>query len=151
LGGGDYGTITGWFRSEIGAIYGPLVIGAVAVTGASAATAGEEEERILAMVLAHPIRRSQLIASKAAAIGEVVVVIAFATWAGLLVGFALAGGGFTIGHTTALAVQLAFFGFATGDPLTRGVYMPGIIVLGVTTLALTVLAMARIERRDLRA
>jgi len=39
LGGGDYGTITGWFRSEIAAIYGPLVIGALAITGASAASA----------------------------------------------------------------------------------------------------------------
>ena len=42
LGGGDYGTITGWFRSEIASIYGPLVIGALAITGASATTAGEE-------------------------------------------------------------------------------------------------------------
>ena len=33
LGGADYGTITGWFRSEIGSIYGPLVIGALAITG----------------------------------------------------------------------------------------------------------------------
>ena len=30
LGGADYGTITGWFRSEIGAIYGPLLIGVLA-------------------------------------------------------------------------------------------------------------------------
>ena len=59
LGGADYGTITGWFRSEIGSIYGPLVIAALAVTGAAATTAGEEEDRILALVLAHPIRRSR--------------------------------------------------------------------------------------------
>src|SRR6185312_3651009 len=69
LGGADYGTITGWFRGEIAAIYGPLVIGALAINGASAVTAGEEEDGILAVVLAHPIRRSRLIASKATAIG----------------------------------------------------------------------------------
>jgi hypothetical protein len=40
LGGADYGTVTCWFRSEIAIIYGPLVIGALAITGASAATAG---------------------------------------------------------------------------------------------------------------
>jgi ABC-2 type transport system permease protein len=114
LGGGDYGTITGWFRSEIGAIYGPLVIGALAITGASAVTAGEEEDGILALVLAHPIRRSRLIASKAAAIGAVVLIIASSTWIGLLVGVALGGGGIPIAHMAALAVQLAFFGFATG-------------------------------------
>ena len=34
LGGADYGTITGWFRSEIAVIYAPLVIGALAITGA---------------------------------------------------------------------------------------------------------------------
>jgi len=206
LGGGDYGTITGWFRSEIGAIYGPLVIGALAITGATATTAGEEEDRILALVLAHPIRGSRLIAAKAAAIAAIVLIIAFATWTGLLVGVALGGGGITIANMAALAVQLAFFGFATGavaialgagtgrrslatgvaaavaivgwlinsfaplvgaltwlkylspyyyyagrDPLTRGVDVAGVIVLGVVSLLLTALGVVSIERRDLRA
>jgi ABC-2 type transport system permease protein len=114
LGGGDYGTITGWFRSEIAAIYGPLVIGALAITGASAATAGEEESRIMALVLAHPIARSRLVAAKATAIATVVVLIALATWVGLILGVAAGGGGISIGHITGLALQLAFFGFATG-------------------------------------
>ena len=34
LGGADYGTMAGWMRSEIGAVYGPLVIAAMAITGA---------------------------------------------------------------------------------------------------------------------
>ncbi len=114
LGGADYGTITGWFRSEIGIFYGPLVIGALAISGAAASTAGEEEDRILGLVLAHPIRRSRLVAAKAAAIAAIVVTIAFAIWIGLIVGVAVGGGGITIAHMTALAVQLAFFGFATG-------------------------------------
>lgn len=206
LGGGDYGTITGWFRSEIAAIYGPLVIGAVAITGASATTAGEEEDRILGLVLAYPISRPRLVAAKAAAIAGVVLIIALATWAGLIVGVAIGGGGITIAHITALAVQLAFFGVATGavaialgagtgrrslatgvaaavgvvgwlinsfaplvgaiawlkylspfyyyaghDPLTQGVDITGVIVLGVASLLLTGLGMFGIERRDLRA
>jgi ABC-2 type transport system permease protein len=110
LGGADYGTITGWFRSEIAIFYGPLVIGALAITGAAATTAGEEEDRILA----HPIRRSRLLAAKATAIAAIVVTIALAIWIGLIVGVAIGGGGITIAHITALAVQLAFFGFATG-------------------------------------
>ena len=114
LGGADYGTITGWFRSEIAIIYGPLVIAALAITSATATTAGEEEDRILALVLAHPIRRSGLILSKAGAIAAVVVIIAFATWIGLIVGVALGGGGISVGHMTAVAVQLGFFGLATG-------------------------------------
>jgi ABC-2 type transport system permease protein len=114
LGGADYGTMTGWFRSEIAVIYGPLVIGALAITGACAATAGEEEDRILALTLAYPIRRSRLLAAKAVAIAAVVLIIAAATWLGLIIGVAIGGGGISIAHITALAVQLAFFGLATG-------------------------------------
>ena len=115
LGGADYATITGWFRSEIAVIYAPLVIGALAITGATAATAGEEEAGILSLVLAHPIGRARLLASKAAAIAVVVVIVAAAVWMGLIAGVAAGGGGITLGHITALAVQLAFFGLATGS------------------------------------
>jgi ABC-2 type transport system permease protein len=114
LGGADYGTITGWFRSEIAIFYGPLVIGALAITGAAATTAGEEEDGILGLLLAHPIRRSRLLAAKATAIAAIVLIVAFAIWIGLVVGVAVGGGGITLAHITALAVQLAFFGFATG-------------------------------------
>lgn len=204
LGGADYGTVTGWFRSEIAVIYGPLVIGALAITGASATTAGEEEDRILALVLAYPVSRSRLVTAKGVAVATIVLIIALATWIGLIVGVALAGGGITIAHITALAVQLAFFGLATGalaialaagtgrrslatgvaagiailswlinsfaplitgigwlkylslfyyyaghDPLTRGVDIPGVIVLGLVTLLLTGAGVFGIERRDL--
>lgn len=206
LGGADYGTITGWFRSEIGSIYGPLVIGALTITGASAVTAGEEEDHIVEVVLAYPIRRSTLVLAKAVAIAATAVVIAFGTWIGIIVGVALGGGGITLAHMTAFAVQLAFFGFATGaiavalgaatgrrslasgvaaavailgwlingfaplvsglawlkylslfyyyaghDPLASGIGVSGLIVLGALAVVLTGLAMAAIERRDLRA
>jgi ABC-2 type transport system permease protein len=206
LGGADYGTITGWFRSEIAVIYAPLVIGALAITGASAATAGEEEDRILALVLAHPVRRSRLVVAKAAAVAVIVLIIAIAVWVGLILGVAVGGGGISLPHITALAVQLAFFGLATGavalalgagtgrrslanggaaavailgwlvnsfaplvsaiawlkylslfyyysghDPLTRGVGLTGLVVLGLVTLALTAAAVVGFDRRDLRA
>jgi ABC-2 type transport system permease protein len=206
LGGADYGTITGWFRSEIGSVYGPLLIAGLAITGASATTAGEEEDRILGLLLAHPIRRSRLVAAKGAAIAGVVVIIALAAWIGLIAGVALGGGGISIGHLAALCLQLAFLGFATGalalalgagtgrralatavaaavavlgwlingfaplvgaiawlkylsvfyyyaghDPLTRGVDIAGILVLGAFTILLTAVAMISIERRDLHA
>jgi ABC-type transport system involved in multi-copper enzyme maturation permease subunit len=65
-------------------------------------------------LLAHPIRRSRLVAAKAAAIAAVVVIVALATWAGMIVGVAVGGGGISLGHLGAFSVQLAFFGFATG-------------------------------------
>jgi ABC-2 type transport system permease protein len=113
LGGADYGTITGWMRSEIGAVYGPLVVGAVGITAAAGSLAGDEESGILAVVLAHPIARSRLVLEKAGAAAANVVVIALGTFAGLLAGVAVAGGGVAVAHQAALAVHLAFFGFAT--------------------------------------
>ncbi|MGZ4178363.1 MAG: ABC transporter permease subunit [Solirubrobacteraceae bacterium] len=114
LGGADYRTLTGWFRSEIGAVYGPLVIGAVAITSASATTAGEEEDRILALVLAHPVTRGRLVAAKAGAIAVLVVIVAAAAWVGLVGGVALGGGGISVGNTAAFSIHLAFFGLAMG-------------------------------------
>ncbi len=114
LGGADYATLSGWFRSEIGAVYGPLVMGAVAITSAAAITAGEEEDRILALVLAHPITRARLLLAKAGAIVGLVVIIAAAAWVGLLIGVALGGGGISIGNMGAFAIHLAFFGLAIG-------------------------------------
>ena len=114
LGGADYGTVSGWFGSEIGSIYGPLVVGALAITAASATIAGEEEDHILAVVLSYPVRRSRMVASKSAGTACVVAIVSFSTFVGLIVGVAAAGGGVSLGHMAALAVQLAFFGLACG-------------------------------------
>ncbi|HXD64786.1 MAG TPA: ABC transporter permease subunit [Solirubrobacteraceae bacterium] len=206
LGGADYATITGWFRSEIGSVYGPLLMGAVAITAAASITAGEEEDRILALVLAHPITRARLVLAKAGAIAILVVIVAAATWAGLLAGVAIGGGGINVGHITAFAAHLAFFGLTIGavalavgaatgrrtlttgvasgvgivgwlingfaplvggiawlkylspfyyyaghDPLTRGIDVIDLVVLGGVALILTALGMEAFERRDLRA
>jgi hypothetical protein len=43
LGGADYGTLTGWMRSEIGAVYGPLLVAYIGISVATTSTAGEEE------------------------------------------------------------------------------------------------------------
>jgi beta-exotoxin I transport system permease protein len=114
LGGADYGTLAGWMRSEIGAVYGPLVIAATAITAAASSTAGEEEGGILGLVLSHPIGRSHLILAKAAAVSVSVAIIAAGTWLGLVAGVALGGGGIGLGDLAALALHLALFGLATG-------------------------------------
>ena len=114
LGGADYGTLTGWMRSEIGAVYGPLVIAATAIAGAAGATAGEEETGVLGLTLAHPIGRSRLVLSKAAAVAITVALVALGTFLGLVAGVAVAGGGIPVGDLAALALHLAAFGWATG-------------------------------------
>ena len=114
LGGADYGTLTGWIQSEIGAVYGPLVLAAAGITGASTLLAGEEETGILALILAHPVSRRALLLAKAVAVAVAVVTIAVVTWVGLVGGVAIAGGGIAVGKLAALALHLAFFGLATG-------------------------------------
>lgn len=205
LGGADYATITGWYRSEIASFYGPLVVAALAITGAVSTTAGEEEDGVTALVLAHPLGRSRLVASKAGAVAIVVVLLAVATWLGLIAGVALGGGGIGIGNLAAYSLHLAFFGFAIGavglalgagtgrkglaaagaagvalagwlingfaplvdaldwlkyvspfyyyagnDPLTNGVDVVHVAILGVLAAGLTAAGMVGIERRDLR-
>lgn len=112
LGGADYGSIAGWMRSEIGAIYGPLVVAATGIAAAAGLTAGEEESGILGLVLAHPLARASLILAKAAAVAVAVLVVCLGTFLGLLAGVAVAGGGVGAGHLAALCVHLAAFGLA---------------------------------------
>jgi ABC-2 type transport system permease protein len=115
LGGADYATITGWYRSEIASFYGPLLISAVAIAGAVSSTAGEEEDRILALVLAQPVTRTRLVAAKGAAVAAAVAAVAVAAWLGLIAGVALGGGGISVQHLAAYCVHLAFFGLAIGS------------------------------------
>ena len=114
LGGADYGTLIGWYRGEIASVYGPLVFAAVTITGAAGATAGEEEGRILALVLAHPVKRSTLVTAKGAAVAAGALILALVTWLGLVAGVAVAGGGIGLGNLGALSLHLAFYGVASG-------------------------------------
>jgi ABC-2 type transport system permease protein len=113
LGGADYGTITGWMRSEIGAVYGPLVVSFTAISVA-AATAGEEESGILGLTLAYPIERWRLLLAKAAAVAISVALVVLGTFVGLVAGVAVAGGGIGPANIGATAIHLAFFGWAVG-------------------------------------
>ncbi|MGH2893598.1 MAG: hypothetical protein ACRDPM_10090, partial [Solirubrobacteraceae bacterium] len=133
------------------------------------------------------------------------VMIAVASWGGLLAGVAVGGGGIGLGDITAFAIHLAFFGLALGavalavragtgrrtltagvaaavgvagwlingfaplvgaiawlkylslfhyyaghDPLTRGVDVVDLGVLGVVAIVLAAAAGAGLTRRDLR-
>jgi ABC-2 type transport system permease protein len=114
LGGADYGTITGWMRSEIGAVYGPLVVAYTGISVATGSTAGEEEAGILTLILAHPIARSRLVFAKAAAVAVTVAIVALGTYLGLIVGVAVGGGGIALANIGAIALHLMFLGWAVG-------------------------------------
>lgn len=205
LGGADYGTMAGWMRSEIGAVYGPLVIAATAITGATGLTAGEEEDGILGLTLAYPITRSRLVLAKAAAVAVSIALVALGTFVGLIAGVAVGGGGIGLGHLAALTLHLLVFGLAIGalalalaattgrravasgaaaaftllgflvngfaplvdgltwlryvspffyysghDPISNGVDLGHLAVLGAASIALTAIALVGIGRRDVR-
>ena len=114
LGGGDFATIAGWLDTEIASVYGPLVVAGSAIAAAAATLAGEEERRILALVLAHPVPRTGLLLAKAAGIALLTAGLGVACWLGLLIAVALAGGGIGAGKLAALALHLAFLGLAFG-------------------------------------
>jgi len=114
LGGGDFATIAGWLDTEIASVYGPLVVAGSAIAAAAATIAGEEERRILALVLAHPVSRTRLVLAKAAAIALLVAGLGLACWLGLLIAVAMAGGGIGAGKLAALTLHLAFLGLAFG-------------------------------------
>jgi ABC-2 type transport system permease protein len=114
LGGANYSTLSGWLKSEIVSIYGPLVLVGVAITSAAASTAGEEQERILALLLAHPVSRHRLLLAKAAGVAVSVAALGVATWVGLLIAVAVAGGGINAGDLAAQSLHLVFLALVFG-------------------------------------
>jgi beta-exotoxin I transport system permease protein len=114
LGGADYGTLTGWMRSEIGAVYGPLLVAYTGISVASSSTAADEEAGILALTLAYPVARTRWLLAKAAAVLISVAIVSLAMFVGLVVGVAAGGGGIALTNIAALALHLAFFGWAAG-------------------------------------
>jgi ABC-2 type transport system permease protein len=114
LGGADYSTLTGWLQSEIVATYGPLVFCTVAITTAAGTTTGDEDDRVLATLLAHPIARTRLLLAKTLALALLVLAVSVSTWIGLLIGVAVAGGGISAAHLAAQAVHLGLLGLIFG-------------------------------------
>jgi ABC-2 type transport system permease protein len=114
LGGADYSTLTGWLQSEIVATYGPLVFCAVAITTAAATTTGDEDDGVLATLLAHPITRTRLLLGKALALTLLILTVSVATWIGLIIGVAIAGGGISTAHLAAQSAHLGLLGLTLG-------------------------------------
>ena len=114
LGGADYSTVAGWLKSEIVSILGPVIVAGVAISSAAATTAGEEQDRITGLLLAHPVRRSGLLLAKAGAIATATALLGLATFVGLVGAVAAAGGGLGPGALAAQSVHLVFLGLAFG-------------------------------------
>ena len=100
-------------RSEIGAVYGPLLVAYTGISVATGSTAGEEEAGILALIARPPDRAlAPACSRKAAAVAVSVALVALGTLLGLVVGVAVGGGGIALANMAALALHLMFFGWA---------------------------------------
>jgi ABC-2 type transport system permease protein len=114
IGGSDFSTINGWLRTEITSIYGPLVFSGVAIVAATGTIAGEEEDRILSVVLAQPVARSRLLLAKAGAIALELVCLSLAVFVGMLLAVALAGGGISADKLAGATLHLLLLALAIG-------------------------------------
>ena len=123
IGGGDLATIQGWLRAEIMAVYGPVVFAVIAITSATATTAGEEEGHVFALVLAKPVPRRRLLLAKAAAIALLLGALSVAVLVGLRIAVAIAGGGVATAHLAAASLHLLAFGL--GSARSRSPSAPG--------------------------
>lgn len=164
------------YRAEIASVYGPLLVGGLAIASAAGSIAGEDEDRILALVLAHPVTRPALVAAKGLAVGMGVAIVALGAWVGLIAGVAVAGGGMGVGNLAAggaagfailgylingvaplvdaiawLRYLSPFYYYAENDPLGNGVDIPDLVVLALFALAMAAIATLGLQRRDLRA
>jgi ABC-2 type transport system permease protein len=114
LGGANYSTLAGWLKAEVVSILGPVLVAGVAITSAAATTAGEEQARITGLLLAHPVPRSRLLLAKAAAIAAATTLLGVATFAGLLGGVAVGGGGIGAGDIAAQSLHLVLLALPLG-------------------------------------
>lgn len=81
IGGEDYTSPTGYLRSELFSSMGPLLVLIFAIGAAGRATAGEEENQTLDLLLSTPVRRRQVLLDKAVAIVAVCALLGAVTFA----------------------------------------------------------------------
>lgn len=85
LGGLSIATPEGWMHAELMSIMGPGFLIAMAMISAASASAGEEQDRTLGLVLSTGVTRTTFLSAKAAAMVTHVLIVAAAMFAGLVI------------------------------------------------------------------
>jgi len=81
----------GFLNSQLFFLLIPLLFLGFAITQGSAAIAGEEEKGTLDLLMSSPVSRRHVLVHKWAAMLATIIVLAVATWVGLVVGVAAVG------------------------------------------------------------
>lgn len=87
----DFTSPEGYLNSQLFQMMLPLLLLIYSIRLGSNATAGEEEQGTMDLLLAHPLMRRRLVLDKAVAMAASTAVLASATWIGMWVGIAVVG------------------------------------------------------------
>jgi len=111
----DYTTAAGFLNTELFSFVVPLVLVGVALAAGAAATAGEEEQGTLELLLSVPVRRSTVLAGKALAMVVAVAVASAALVLTLLIGDPIVDLNVGAGYLVAATAACAFIALAFGS------------------------------------
>ncbi len=114
LAGADMSTPSGWVNAELMSLIAPAAMIAVAVISGTRATAGEEEDKTLGLLLGAPVGRTTFLLAKAAAVVAHVLVVGALLVAGLYLGDAVGGLGLTTAGILGAALHTALLGLFFG-------------------------------------
>ena len=110
----DMTTAEGFLNIELFGFVGPLLLLAMGIALGASATAAEEESGTADLLLANPIRRSRVVAEKAAAMILWTAVVAAAIWVGVAVASVGFGVQVRLDHVAGALVSLTLLGFGFG-------------------------------------
>jgi ABC-2 type transport system permease protein len=114
LGGVSMATPAGWVNAEMMSLVAPGFLIAMAILSAGAATAGEEQARTLALVLATSASRTTFLAAKTAAMVAHVLIVSVAMFTGLVIGNVIGHMGIDVGLLVAATAQATLVGLVFG-------------------------------------
>jgi ABC-2 type transport system permease protein len=108
----DYGTAAGYFGSTVFGLLVPILLAVFAVAAGTKAIAGDEEAGTLDLVMAHPVGRARLAASRwLAVLAAIVLVGAMLLLVELAIRIPAKFSAISMADLAATAFQLVLFGF----------------------------------------
>jgi ABC-2 type transport system permease protein len=112
--GGNMSTPEGFYELETFGLMAPIAVMVVTVVIGARGLAGEEANRTMGLLLANPIKRSEVVVEKTYAMVIYAVAVGFATWAGVWIGSVLGGLGMSPGNIAAASLLATLVGLVFG-------------------------------------
>ncbi len=114
FGGGDMGTPEGFYQIEMFGMMIPISLLVVTIVIGTAALAGEEKNNTMGLLLSNPVRRSTVVLQKTWTMILYAVIVALASFLGVVAGSLLGNLGMDIGNIAAACALATLLGLAFG-------------------------------------